>query len=92
MFGTYSAFLISISRSSPLGRTTRSTMVPTPMMAALLPSATESSPSFRSIKWANLALSLQMWCVAPLSTAHIPDTFLPVEIPHSRETANATRS
>ncbi|KAG4217093.1 hypothetical protein PC116_g34426 [Phytophthora cactorum] len=92
MFGTYSAFLISISRSSPLGRTTRSTMVPTPMMAALLPSATESSPSFRSIKLANLALSLQMWCVAPLSTAHIPDIFLPVEIPHSRETANATRS
>ncbi|KAG2851728.1 hypothetical protein PC116_g34665 [Phytophthora cactorum] len=92
MLGTYSAFLISISRSSPLGRTTCSTMVPTPMMAALLPSATESSPSFRSIKWANLALSLQMWCVAPLSTAHIPDIFLPVEIPHSMETANATRS
>ncbi|KAG2758458.1 hypothetical protein Pcac1_g29405 [Phytophthora cactorum] len=40
----------------------------------------------------DLALSLQMWCVAPLSTAHIPDTFLPVETPHSSETANATRS
>ncbi|KAG2851424.1 hypothetical protein PC116_g13326 [Phytophthora cactorum] len=67
-------------------------MVPTPMMAVLFPSATESSPSCPSTKLANLDLSLQIWCVAPLSIAHIPEVFLPDEMPHSSEVANATRS
>ncbi|GMF13700.1 unnamed protein product [Phytophthora lilii] len=41
---------------------------------------------------ANLFLSLQMWCVAPPSIAHVPWNFLPVETPHSMETANAITS
>lgn len=39
---------------------------------ALLPSATNSSPPSYSFSVVNLALLLQIWCVAPLSTAHIP--------------------
>ena len=50
---------MSVSRASPLGRTTFSKIVPTPLMTTLLPSATKISPVVALVQSCKLVLSRQ---------------------------------